>query len=66
MLTYIYSLLRYNSDNSIPSDNKIDLNLQKNIHNFKKKRAVRIIEQSYINYLKRKAIRKKKKEKRKL
>lgn len=66
MLAYIYSLLGYESNTSIESEDNIDVELENKIKNFKEKRAVRTIEHSYIKYLKRKALKKRKKEKRKL
>lgn len=66
MLKNIYSLLGYGYEESINNNVCIDKldEIQNNIEEFQKKRAVKIIEYSYINYLKRKAIKKKRKERR--
>ena len=66
MFAYIYSLLGYESDTSIESNNNLNDDLKNKLKNIKEKSAVRTIENSYIKYLKRKNLKKRKREKRKL
>jgi len=69
MLSYIYTLLGYDNDKSVENTDNYNVILKKNIkniENIKEKKAVKIIERSYIKYLKRKQFIKKRKEKRKL
>lgn len=68
MFTYIYSLLGYENDNSIKlnDDNDDNNDIKNKLLRIQQKRSVKIIENSYIEYLKRKALKEKKKKKRKL
>jgi hypothetical protein len=66
MFSYIYTLLGYDNDKSVENTDNYNVILYQKIKKFKEKRAVKIIERSYIKYLKRKHFKKKRKRRRKL
>ena len=66
MFTYIYTLLGYTNDNSIKLNDDNDDNIKNKLIKIQQKRSVKIIEKSYIEYLKRKSLKEKKIKKRKL